>query len=55
MMYSLNVHYVDTDECVDGTNNCDNEMALCVNIPGSFNCSCLPGFSGDGTMGNCEG
>lgn len=34
---------VDVDECLD--NPCLNN-AGCVNTLGSFNCSCLPGFSG---------
>ncbi|KAL8517231.1 hypothetical protein ACS0TY_015453 [Phlomoides rotata] len=36
----------DIDECSNTTlNNCDK---ICINTPGSFNCSCPKGHSGDG-------
>ncbi len=47
--------HVDTDECVQGTDNCDSELASCTNTEGSFNCSCIGGYEGDGTEGNCSG
>ena len=31
--------------------NCD-ENAQCINTVGSFNCSCNPGYSGDGITCN---
>ncbi|XP_022789957.1 protein kinase C-binding protein NELL1-like [Stylophora pistillata] len=37
----------DIDECAVGTQNC-NENAVCNNTKGSYNCSCKPGYSGDG-------
>ena len=37
----------DVDECQERTNNY-HEMAQCNNTVGSFNCTCLQGFSGDG-------
>ena len=40
----------DIDECALGTDNC-NANAECNNTEGSFNCTCNPGFEGDGV--NC--
>ncbi|XP_078381972.1 uncharacterized protein LOC144664667 isoform X4 [Oculina patagonica] len=40
----------DIDECAMKMDNC-SENAMCNNTEGSFNCSCKPGFSGDGI--NC--
>ena len=40
------------DECVNGTHNCHNN-ANCTNAEGSFNCTCNPGYIGNGTY--CEG
>ena len=37
----------DIDECAVNNGNC-SEFAICTNIPGSYNCSCLTGFTGDG-------
>ena len=36
----------DIDECLDGP-QCDSN-ADCVNTPGSYNCTCRKGYSGDG-------
>ena len=48
----------DVDECSDGTHNC-HEFANCGNFPGSFECSCKDGTTGDGTaceqVNECEG
>jgi len=44
---------VDVDECSESSrNNCDSN-AECADTVGSFICSCLVGFSGNGT--NCSG
>lgn len=44
------------DECnSSSTNNCDEELATCFNIDGSFSCMCNDGFTGSGTEGNCDG
>ncbi|NXD85850.1 FBN2 protein, partial [Halcyon senegalensis] len=37
----------DVDECEIGAHNCDMH-ALCVNVPGSFKCSCREGWVGNG-------
>lgn len=43
---------LDTDECKNDMDNC-HANALCTNTDGSFNCTCLIGYSGDGV--SCEG
>ena len=46
----------DVDECAPGgDNNCDPRRANCTNTVGSFQCSCIMGFTGDGTVDNCAG
>ena len=43
----------DIDECVvDTHHNCSSD-AFCNNTHGSFNCTCKPGYEGDGN--NCTG
>lgn len=42
----------DVDECAAESSECDVN-AECVNVPGSFNCTCKAGFTGNGTM--CKG
>ena len=43
----------DIDECeLDSLNDCD-ENANCIDTIGSYNCSCSPGYEGDGF--NCTG
>ena len=37
----------DIDECAAGIDGCD-ENANCTNTDGSYTCSCLSGYSGDG-------
>ncbi|KAL9961327.1 hypothetical protein ACROYT_G030243 [Oculina patagonica] len=37
----------DINECVQNTHNC-SQNALCENNEGSFNCTCKPGFTGNG-------
>ena len=39
----------DIDECKIKTDNCSSK-ALCTNNFGSFKCSCLPGYTGDGVI-----
>ncbi|KAM7425483.1 hypothetical protein ABFA07_023096 [Porites harrisoni] len=41
----------DIDECRFNSHNCSNN-AICINTKGSFNCSCKPGYSGNGH--NCS-
>ena len=44
--------FSDIDECNAANNSC-HENAWCNNTQGSFNCSCKPGYDGDGH--NCTG
>ena len=48
----LHSSVTDINECQLKTDNCDN-YAVCNNTPGSYNCACKPGFTGDGK--NCTG
>ena len=60
IFYGLSIHLFtwnlklisDIDECVADTHNCSSD-AFCNNTHGSFNCSCKPGYEGDGK--NCTG
>ncbi len=47
-------HRADVDECADTSLNTCASNAMCVNSPGSFACSCPPGFVGDPTV-DCQG
>ena len=51
-MYILFV--ADIDECAnDANNSCDRANGICNNEPGSYNCECKPGYTGNGTI--CQG
>jgi len=43
----VDIAVVPSDECTEGTHNCD-ENATCVDRPLGFTCECNEGFSGDG-------
>ena len=43
-------HHTDIDECERDTDNC-NTNANCSDTEGSFNCTCVTGYEGDGV--NC--
>ena len=46
-------HFIsDLDECQMSTHNC-SDNATCIDTEGSFNCSCKPGYRGNGY--NCSG
>ena len=44
---------VDIDECGKGDGNDCSSDATCTNTPGGYNCTCLHGYTGDGTT--CTG
>ena len=44
--------YIDIDECIRDTHECDDN-ASCTNTRGDYNCTCDVGYSGDGF--DCEG
>lgn len=43
----INCGFSDVDECEIGAHNCDMH-ASCLNVPGSFRCSCREGWVGNG-------
>ena len=43
----------DIDECQLGLHSC-HAQAQCVNVPSSYSCSCLQGYTGDGKS-SCNG
>ena len=51
--HSTNLPTADIDECAEDRDNC-HDNATCINTMGSFECVCLPGFTGDGVV-SCEG
>ena len=44
---------LDVDECNNNGHNCHVGKANCLNIPGSFECHCKDGYTGNGTF--CSG
>ena len=44
------LHHSDIDECERDTDNC-SVNANCSDTEGSFNCTCVAGYEGDGV--NC--
>ena len=60
LTFFVRFSFIDIDECdlAQGLLSRCGEGAICSNTPGSFSCSCPPGFSGDpstrclGTIGN---
>ena len=56
MKYKYILFLVDIDECLNGTDDCDDEeVAECLNTIGSYTCSCREGYTGNGYRDNCTG
>ena len=54
LQYSHNsyiFHFIDADECALGLDNCHSN-AYCTDYEYGFSCTCLTGYSGNGTY--CE-
>ena len=51
LRHTVPINFTDNDECVSGMNMCHTN-ASCTNTNGSYECQCLPGFTGDGF--NCS-
>ena len=50
----VNIITPDIDECAEGRDNCHGESnSTCTDTDGSFICTCVEGFDGNGTF--CEG
>ena len=47
----FSIFILDLDECKDKTHQCDVN-ANCTNIPGSYNCTCRPGYTANGSICN---
>lgn len=47
MCENVDSHFTDLDECLHGFDDC-NAAAECINTYGSYKCSCMDGFYGDG-------
>lgn len=45
--YLIHIFLSDSDECREGSHDCD-ENAECSDTLEGFDCTCLPGFTGDG-------
>lgn len=52
LIFVFFINLADIDECLESTDNCDMNYGNCSNTIGSFTCSCVIGFTGDGT--NCS-
>lgn len=48
--------HVDINECDNATTNNCTELQICMNAPGSYSCSCRPGYRSSSTSSMlCEG
>lgn len=45
------VYFVDVNECDEVLDTCDQ---LCINIPGSYNCSCRQGYTLNSSSNACD-
>ncbi len=47
--------FEDIDECARKTDDCDVNLATCVNTDGSYECQCNVGYYGEGFTDMCYG
>ena len=45
----------DINECIEGTDTCDDVTTNCVNVEGGFTCQCKLGFLMNTATRECEG
>ena len=50
----LSIQTIDIDECDAGTDSCDTASSTCVNLIGSYNCTCNAGYEEAGNL-TCSG
>ena len=46
------IYLTDEDECDGGTHDCEQ---ICVNTPGSYSCTCTPGYLANMDGKTCDG
>ena len=47
--------FLDTDECSAMPSVCDSDNGVCMNLDGSYNCSCNPGYELGNDNFTCNG
>ena len=53
MIFTWCIMVPDDNECTDGSHDCHAD-ATCTNNPGSWDCACNAGYTGDGVT-TCTG
>ena len=48
-------NFSDIDECISGSQECDNKTTECMDIEGSYICLCRQGYTGSIDVRQCEG
>jgi len=52
LIKSIVLLFTDIDECLTNNGECDQ---VCINIEGSYRCTCHQGYSYNDDSGNCVG